>query len=79
MKIFKFTAFVLAAALALAPAAGCKHDIKSSSETVKNNEEVFTSPEELVRFLNRADDDTIVNVSVEIKGSGVVAGGDGYG
>ena len=49
------------------------------SETVKNNEEVFTSPEELVRFLNRADDDTIVNVSVEIKGSGVVAGGDGYG
>lgn len=49
------------------------------SETVKNNEEVFTSPEELVKFLNRADDDTIVNVSVEIKGSGVVAGGDGYG
>ncbi len=38
MKIFKFTAFVLAAALALAPAAGCKHDIKSSSETVKNND-----------------------------------------
>lgn len=35
MKIFKLTALTLAAVLALAPSAGCKHNIKSSSDTTK--------------------------------------------